>query len=167
MIIARRVMIPVFIFSIVGELDTLGYLVALALVVENICTLVSGHYTDRLGVARTVRFSTRAYGLAMLIYVFLAKTPFTLFLAESYQKTVSSVYDAAFASGMHRHAKDKHPDRLMLFGAAWQMALCFGEILVLPLYALLAYFIGMNVFYLSCAAAVGGIWMVHRYFQRA
>jgi len=165
-IIVRAVMVPIFIYTIVGELDTLGYLIALSIIVEKILTLFAGHYTDKLGVSKVVRFSTVTYSLAMMSYIFLAKTPFSIFLIESYHKVTLNIYNSSFRSGMHAHAREKYPNKIMLFGAGWQMLLCFGMFLVLPIYGLLAYFIGINVFYVSCVFAIVGILMVNNYFKQ-
>ena len=166
-IITNIVIIPIFIYTIVGELNALGYLIALALIVEKICTLTAGHYTDKLGVSKTIRFSAISYPLAMAAYIFLAKTPLSVFFVESYNKIAHNTYMSAYRSGIHAHARKQHANHLMLFGAGWQMSLCFGELLILPLYALLAYFIGINVFYVSCCAAALGIWIIRSHFKEA
>jgi len=165
-IIVRAVMVPIFIYTIVEELDALGYLIALSIIIEKIITLMAGHYTDELGPKKIIKFSTRTYTLAMLSYIFLAKTPLSVFFVESYHKITLNIYGSSFRSAMHNYAREKYPNKIMLFGASWQMLLCFGELLILPLYGLLAYFIGINVFYVSCVFAVLGIFMVNHYFQR-
>ncbi len=165
-IIVRAVMVPIFIYSIIGKMDVLGYLIAIAFVGEKILTLIAGHYTDKLGVSKAIRFSTISHPLAMSFYIFLAKTPFTIFLAESLHKTVLNIYGSAFRSGIHTHIRSNYPNNIMLFGTGWQMALCFGELLVLPLYALLSYFIGINIFYVSCVIASIGIWIINDYFRK-
>jgi hypothetical protein len=40
---------PIFIFTIVGEMDKLGGLFAIAIITENIITLLSGRYIDKIG----------------------------------------------------------------------------------------------------------------------
>lgn len=164
-IIIRAVMVPIFIYSVVGELDTLGYLIALTLMIEKICTLIAGHKTDKIGARKTIRFSLGAYTLAMLSYGFLAKTPLSIFFVESFHKTALNIFDSAFRSAIHNKARKTDGQNILLFGTGWQMGLCIGELVTLPIYALLSVFIGINVFYVACACAVVGMWMVHLYCE--
>ena len=143
----------------------LGYLVALTLVAEKTLTLVAGHHTDKSGPRKTLDYSIYTYSLAMAGYGFLAKTPLALFFIESYHKIVCNITESTFRSAIHAYARQHHGHNIVLFGAGWQMALCFGELLVLPIYALLACFIGTYVFYIAFAAAVFGVYMMRRYFN--
>lgn len=165
-IIVRVVMAPIFIYTVVGKLDVMGYLIGLALIAEKIFSLIAGYYTDKKGVKNILEKASYNYALAMAGYIFLAKTPLSAFLVESYHKTVFNVYNVAFRSGMHAHARDKHPKQILLFGAAWQMSLCFGELLVLSIYSLLAYFMGIDVFYVTCVVAVFGMWLLKGHFKK-
>ncbi len=165
-IIFRSVMVPLILFSLVGKMDSLGYLVALTLIAEQIFTLMAGHYTDKFGVQKMIRTSRYSYGLALIGYMALAKTPLLAFFVETYQKITLNIFNGAFVSGMHAHARRNHGDHILLFGAGFQMALCFGELLVLPLYGLAAYFIGNHIFYVSCAGAMIGTLIVTSSFRK-
>lgn len=160
LIIVRAVIVPIFIFTIVGELDSLGYLIALALILEKFLTLMAGHYTDKLGQLKTISFLSYSYPVAMGIFIFFAKTPLTIFFAQSFHQTLNNIYTSAFNSFTHQSVRNNLGNKALLFGAAWQMSLCFGELLVLPLYGLLAYFIGTNVFYVTFIGAALGVWIV-------
>lgn len=163
-IIFKIIMVPLFISTVVSGFDQLGYLIALAIITEKVFTLLAGHYTDKFGVRRTLKFSVFSYSLAMLGYITAVKTPFSIFLLESYHKIVGNIYGAAFRSGIHAHARKTFPKQLMLMGAGYQMALCLGELLVLPIYALLSYFMGFHIFTVSCIMAAFGVWLAGRYF---
>ncbi len=165
-IIFKAVMVPLILFNIVGKMDHLGYIIALTLIAEQIFTLIAGHYTDKLGVQKIMRTSRYSYGLALVGYMALAKTPLMAFIVETYHKIVLNMYSGAFSSGMHAHARRNHGDHILLFGAGFQMALCFGELLVLPLYGLAAYFIGNHIFYVSCAGAMIGTLIVTSSFRK-
>jgi len=164
-IIVRAVMIPLFIFTIVEQMDHLGYLIALTLIIEKIFTLFAGHYTDKFGTQKTTHISLWTYTSAMGAYIFLAKSPLSIFFIESYYKIVNNIYDSAVRSGFHSYARKHYKNDVLLFGAGWQMSLCFGELFVLPLYGLLAYFIGLNIFYVAFALGIIGVWIVNRYFK--
>lgn len=166
-IIVKSVMVPIFIYTVVGEFDDLGYLIAFSLIAEKVLTLAAGHYTDKWGAKRTIKKSMVAYWCSMGFYALFAKTPLSVFFAESFHKTVSNVYSSAFRSSMHMYAREKYPGRVLLFGSGWQMALCFGELFVLPLYGLLAYFIGTDVFYVSFVFAALGMAVVYDYCRKA
>lgn len=160
MIIVNIVMIPIFIFSIVEGFDYLGYILAAAVIIETVFTLTSGHLSDKYGLTKMLRISSITYPCALILYSVFAKSPFTAFLSDSIYKINWNIFETSFRPHIHRHGRDTYKENLIIFGAGWQMALCFGEVLVLPLYALLAYFIGMNIFYVSIICASIGLWMI-------
>jgi type IV secretory pathway TrbD component len=81
------------------------------------------------------------------------------------QKTAFNIHDNSFIPHIHLRIREEKIDNILLFGTCWQMALCFGELLVLPIFGLMAYFIGMNVFYVSCATGCVGLYMTWSYMR--
>ena len=165
-IIVRSVIIPIFIYSIVEDIELLGYLVALTILVEKAMTLLAGHYTDRLGVQNSMNIISVSYPLSMLGFIFLAKTPFSILLVESFHKINSNFFTSTFMSALHGYGRKNFKDKIMLYGAGWQMMLCFGELIFLPFYGFLAYFIGEAVFYIAFVFAAVGVLVVRQRFRK-
>jgi MFS family permease len=165
-IIVKIVIVPIFLSTFINGFDHLGYLLALALIAEKIFTLLSGHFSDKYGAQQTLKLSKVSYSTAMLTYILATKTPLALFLTESLHKISSAALTSAFISSMHTQARGKFPKEIMLFGTGWQMALCFGELLTLPVYALIAHFIGESVFYITFIGGIIGIWLMNHGLEK-
>ena len=66
---------------------------------------------------------------------------------------------------MHRRAKKKFPN-ILLFGAAFQTTLCYGEVICLPIYALLAHFMGIHVFTVIFSMSIVGTFLCVRFVAK-
>lgn len=166
MIVVNAVMIPVYIYTIVGRVDNLGYLIAAAMLVEQIISLIIGHYIDRSGSAKTLKHVFPWHAATMITYILFAKTPLTIFATETCNRILFNACANAIFSGMHIKARKRFPERILMFGAGSQMTLCLNELVVLSFYALLACFIGINVFYVSCIGGVIGLTIVVHFFAK-
>lgn len=164
-IIASAVTAPIFIYTLVGEMEMLGVLVATSIAVELLVTLFFGRYVDSKGIKTSFRPSVLVHSGCMLGYILFAKTPFSLFLAESFHKISRNLLRSNIMTGLHSSYRtgSKH---LLFYGASMQMTLCFFEFITLPLYALLAVLWGDAVLYLAFFMSAIGLLISAWYFWR-
>lgn len=164
-IIAKAVAAPLFIYSIVGEMDMLGLLVAATIAVELFITLCFGHYLDKKGTSHALRPSVGFNWLCMIGFITMAKTPLTVFLSESLHKISYNLLQSSIVTGLHKKFKNGQA-HLLIYGAGMQMTLCFFELLILPIYALLAFTFGANVYYLIFLGSMIGAYISAYYFWK-
>lgn len=161
-IIFSYVVVPLFIYNVVGSLDHLGYLIAISILLEKLFTLYAGHSVDKYSPIRSMSFATKSYLLVLSAYVFLPKSALSILFAETSNKIVRNLQRSSIRATIHRYVRQHYPNKILSFGAIWEMAFCFCELVALPLLALAAYFIGINVFYVSCALAAFGILIINK-----
>jgi MFS family permease len=164
-IIGAGVIAPIFIYQMVGQFDVMGILIAAAIIVELLVTFLFGRYVDQKGVKRSFRPALLLHSACMLSYIFLAKTVLMVFLTESLHKISRNFLRGSTVTGLHlsyRNGK-KH---LLLYGAGMQMTLCFFELLVLPLYALLSVWMGASVLYLAFLMSAVGVFLCAWFFWK-
>ena len=155
MIIANAVIVPLFIYTMVGEVDTFGGIMSLSFVLEAVISVAVGRWIDKRGQSATFSLAAFANVASSLAYMFCARTPLSATLVESFNKLAINTFYNGYATGVQQLICDKrHP--VLLYCTCWQMALCFGELLVLPALALIAFYFGSAVFYVGFALNIIG-----------
>ena len=93
--------------------------------------------------------------------MFFCTGPFTAFVVQSVNSLAQNMLNGAWLTTLHEKLLGRKYDPV-LFGTALQISFCTFEVMVLPVYALLACFIGKAVFPVMFVAGLGGVYFLWR-----
>lgn len=160
------VFVPLFLFTVVDDLKTYSYLVATAVFTEAAITLIIGRKTDKHGVAHALERSFYLNAFTSGFLIFAVSNPLTAFIGDSLNKFGHSAYMTALRSGMQLIFRSRSKEDLLLFGSSYELVLCLGDMMILIILSLLAYFIGENIFYVAFVLGAWGCFASWRFFLK-
>jgi len=160
-IIAIGNIAPLLIFLVVGNFKILGLVVALSVVLDMLVVIFYGRAIDK-SLDKKSSATAGLQGLGMLGYIFLVKSPISAFIINSYNRISWNIYNSSYSTRLDR--KGLKTSQPFMFGAAHEMNLCFVEVVVLSLFAYIAYLFGKNIFAIVFLSSIIGLYLYTRYF---
>lgn len=137
-IICHAVVIPLFIYHAVGNVQSFGFLMAATIIIQMLVCLALGRHTDRVGHHLSAWWIIGANAFSSLLFLFVPPTVKTLLGMESVNRIAHKAQSNNFNTFVHQTIVVRSQDMLR-FGVAWQVVLCAGELVTLPLLALAAW----------------------------
>jgi MFS family permease len=149
---------PVFIFLVIGNVETIGVVTSLSLVLALVFTYLIGWLSDTRGSRGVLSFASVAQGFAWVIVSFIV-TPFQYFVYASFLKLTEVANHLPFMNLVYKHAKE-HRRRAGEYIVFHEIAHNAGRI-VLGLVVIFGFMAGMEsfLFYFSVA---GGAALLYR-----
>ncbi|MCT4617188.1 MAG: MFS transporter [Candidatus Gracilibacteria bacterium] len=160
-IIAHISFIPLFIYSRVQDFSSFGIIMFIIFFAKALFLFLFGRLVDKKGsekVNKSTGLLNQIGNLSLMIFI---ANPFSLTLANIYTQITRDLFFSS--SQVRQYNKAKKLSFLFMTGV--QMILCFVEIIALSLFALLAFFIGDNIFYIIFLSSILGSYLFSYFFK--
>ena len=142
--IIERQFVPLYLYLLLQDFKAFSIVTIVSLLFRVITIILIGKYTDK-DIKKSNNLVTIIKSSITLIYLFV-RDKFIISINKTISDNVSKVYDTSIQTSIQNIIKESKENNELL-SAVGQMSLCFTEVLVFGLLALIARFIGENVFY--------------------
>ena len=142
--IIERQFVPLYLYLLLQDFKAFSIVTIVSLLFQVITIILIGKYTDK-DIKKSNNLVTIIKSSITLIYLFV-RDKFIISINKTISDNVSKVYDTSIQTSIQNIIKESKENNELL-SAVGQMSLCFTEVLVFGLLALIASFIGENVFY--------------------
>ena len=142
--IIERQFVPLYLYLVLQNFKTFSVVTIGSLLFQVITIILIGKYTDK-DIKKSNNLVTIIKSSITLIYLFV-RDKFIISINKTVSDNISKVYDTSIQTSIQNIIKESKENNELL-SAVGQMSLCFTEVLVFGLLALIARFIGENVFY--------------------
>ena len=142
--IIERQFVPSYLYLLLQDFKAFSIVTIVSLLFQVITIILIGKYTDK-DIKKSNNLVTIIKSSITLIYLFV-RDKFIISINKTISDNVSKVYDTSIQTSIQNIIKESKENNELL-SAVGQMSLCFTEVLVFGLLALIARFIGENVFY--------------------
>ncbi len=142
--IIERQFVPLYLYLLLQDFKAFSIVTIVSLLFQVITIILIGKYTDK-DIKKSNNLVTIIKSSITLIYLFV-RDKFIISINKTISDNVSKVYDTSIQTSIQNIIKESKENNELL-SAVGQMSLCFTEVLVFGLLALIARFIGENVFY--------------------
>ena len=133
-----------YLYLLLQDFKAFSIVTIVSLLFQVITIILIGKYTDK-DIKKSNNLVTIIKSSITLIYLFV-RDKFIISINKTISDNVSKVYDTSIQTSIQNIIKESKENNELL-SAVGQMSLCFTEVLVFGLLALIARFIGENVFY--------------------
>lgn len=143
--IVERFFVPLYLYIVLQDLVSFSTVITVSLLLQLITVIVVGKLTDK-DMKKTNTFVTILKSCITSIYLFL-KNP----LIISINKTISDNFDKAYEASIQSSIQnliEKNSEEKDVLAAIGQMSLCFTEVIVFFVLALVSIYIDKNIFYI-------------------
>jgi len=141
--IIEKFFIPLYIFISLWSMKVLSYIVGFSIIIELIIIWIFWRKIDASD-KKSFFWASVTKSLSPILFIISPINPWILFTVKSYGEVTDKNFDNSFWSLLQKKAKkQKDP---FLFTTAREMSLCFTELIVLILFAIIAYFVGTYIF---------------------
>ena len=142
--IIERQFVPLYLYLLLQDFKAFSIVTIVSLLFQVITIILIGKYTDK-DIEKSNNLVTIIKSSITLIYLFV-RDKFIISINKTVSDNISKVYDTSIQTSIQNIIKESKENNELL-SAVGQMSLCFTEVLVFGLLALIARFIGENVFY--------------------
>jgi len=141
-----KLLIPAYLFLVLGGFQETGFVIAGSTILQVILLTLSGNSLDRHGHAIGVRNAAWLYATSFLGFILVPVSAGTALFLNTTNMTTAMLMDGALITRLHSLLR-RHPmPPFLLFGTAWQIALCSGEVLTLLCMSALTTYVGNGIF---------------------
>ena len=141
--IIERQFLPLYLYLILKDFKAFSVATIVSLLFQVITIIFIGKYTDK-NVKKSNNLVTLIKTSITLIYLFV-KDKFIISLNKTISDNVSKVYETSIQTSIQNIIKESKEDNDLL-SSVGQMSLCFTEVIVFFILAILSSFIGEKVF---------------------
>ena len=141
--IIERQFLPLYLYLILKDFKAFSVVTIVSLLFQVITIIFIGKYTDK-NVKKSNNLVTLIKTSITLIYLFV-KDKFIISLNKTISDNVSKVYETSIQTSIQNIIKESKEDNDLL-SSLGQMSLCFTEVIVFFILAILSSFIGEKVF---------------------
>ena len=141
--IIERQFLPLYLYLILKDFKAFSVVTIVSLLFQVITIIFIGKYTDK-NVKKSNNLVTLIKTSITLIYLFV-KDKFIISLNKTISDNVSKVYETSIQTSIQNIIKESKEDNDLL-SSVGQMSLCFTEVIVFFILAILSSFIGVKVF---------------------
>lgn len=154
--IIERQFVPLYLFIVLKDFSLFSSVIIVSLLFQIITITLIGKYTDK-----NIRKANTLVSIvkAIITGVFLvAKNKITISLNKTLSDNFEKVYETSIQTSIQNMIKEANENNELL-ASVGQMSLCYAEVIVFAILALLGYFIGEKVlfviFVLSIISTIG------------
>lgn len=141
--IIERQFLPLYLYLILKDFKAFSVVTIVSLLFQVITIIFIGKYTDK-NVKKSNNLVTLIKTSITLIYLFV-KDKFIISLNKTISDNISKVYETSIQTSIQNIIKESKEDNDLL-SSVGQMSLCFTEVIVFSILAILSNFIGEKVF---------------------
>ena len=142
--IIERQFVPLYLYLILKNFKTFSMVTIVSLLFQTITIILIGKYTDK-NVKKSNNLVTVIKSSITIVYLFV-KNKFIISLNKTVSDNVTKVYETSIQTSIQNIIKKSKEDNDLL-SSVGQMSLCFTEVIVFFILAILANFIGEKIFY--------------------
>ena len=154
--IIERQFVPLYLYLMLKDFKAFSIVAIVSLLFQIVTITLIGKYTDK-NIKKSNDLVSFIKMSITLIYLFV-KDSFIISLNKTINDNISKVYETSIQTSIQNIIKETKEDNDLL-SSVGQMSLCFTEVIVFSVLALLSSLIGENVFYvifvLSILSTVG------------
>ena len=154
--IIERQFVPLYLYLMLKDFKAFSIVAIVSLLFQIVTITLIGKYTDK-NIKKSNDLVSFIKMSITLIYLFV-KDSFIISLNKTINDNISKVYETSIQTSIQNIIKETKEDNDLL-SSVGQMSLCFTEVIVFSILALLSSLIGENVFYvifvLSILSTVG------------
>ena len=143
--IIERQFVPLYLYLILKNFKAFSVVTIISLLFQVITIILIGKYTDK-NIKKSNNFVTIIKCSITLVYLFI-KNKFIISLNKTVSDNISKVYETSIQTSIQNIIKQSKEDNDLL-SSVGQMSLCFTEVIVFLILAILAKFIGQKIFYI-------------------
>ena len=141
--IIERQFIPLYLFIAVKDFSVFSSIIIISLLLQIITVSLIGKYTDK-NISKSNTLVTIIKVIITSVFLF-AKNKVTIAINKVLNDNFEKVYETSINTSIQNIIKESKEDNDLL-SAVGQMSLCFTEVFVFPLLAIISSFIGEKVF---------------------
>ena len=141
--IIERQFIPLYLFIAVKDFSVFSSIIIISLLLQIITVSLIGKYTDK-NIVKANSLVTIIKVIITSVFLF-AKNKVTIAFNKVLNDNFEKVYETSINTSIQNIIKESKEDNDLL-SAVGQMSLCFTEVIVFPLLAIISSFIGEKVF---------------------
>ncbi|MBP3840551.1 MAG: MFS transporter [Bacilli bacterium] len=142
--IIERQFVPLYLYLILKDFKAFSVVAIVSLLFQVITIIFIGKYTDK-NIKKSNNLVTVIKTSITLIYLFI-KNKFIISVNKTVSDNVSKVYETSIQTSIQNIIKESKEDNDLL-SSVGQMSLCFTEVIIFTILAILAKFIGQGIFY--------------------
>lgn len=142
--IIERQFVPLYLYLILKNFKTFSMVTIVSLLFQTITIILIGKYTDK-NIKKSNNLVTVIKSIITIVYLFV-KNKFIISLNKTVSDNVTKVYETSIQTSIQNIIKKSKEDNDLL-SSVGQMSLCFTEVIVFFILAILANFIGEKIFY--------------------
>lgn len=141
--IIERQFVPLYLYLLLKDFKAFSVVTIVSLLFQVITIILIGKYTDK-NIKKSNNLVTFIKTSITLIYLFV-KDKFIISINKTISDNVSKVYETSIQTSIQNIIKESKEDSDLL-SSVGQMSLCFTEVIVFAILAILSKFIGQGVF---------------------
>lgn len=155
--IIERLFVPMYLYMILQDFKAFSLVIIVSLLFQIITITLIGKYADKNIKRSNNLVSIIRIGITS-IYLF-AKDKLIISINKTVSDNLEKVYETSIQTSIQNIIKESKEDHDLL-SAVGQMSLCFTEVIIFAFLAILAKFIGQDVFYVIFALSIiSTIWI--------
>ncbi len=141
--IIERHFVPLYLYLALQDFKTFSVVTIVSLSFQFITVILIGKYTDK-NIRKSNNLVTLINASITLIYLFV-KDKFVISINKTVSDNVSKVYETSIQTSIQNIIKESKEDNDLL-SSVGQMSLCFTEVILFVMLAILSIFIGEKIF---------------------
>lgn len=142
--IIERLFAPLYLYIILKDFSVFSSVVIASLLLQIVTITLIGRYSDK-NLSKANNLVSMIKAIITGIYL-LAKNKVTISLNKALSDNFEKVYETSIQTSIQNIIKESKEDNDLL-SAVGQMSLCFTEVIVFAVLAILSKFIGEKIFY--------------------
>lgn len=143
--IIERLFVPLYLYIVLQDFKAFSVVVVVSLVFQITTVTLIGKYADK-NIKKSNNLVSIIRVFITTIYL-LAKNKMIISINKTVCDNLEKVYETSIQTSIQNIIKESQEDNDLL-SAVGQMSLCFTEVIVLTVLAIISKFIGENIFYL-------------------
>lgn len=141
--IIERLFTPLYLYIVLKDFSLFSLIIIVSLLLQAITIILIGKYTDK-NISKSNNLVTIIKAVITGVFLF-AKNKVTISFNKTLSDNFEKVYETSIQTSIQNIIKESEESNELL-SAVGQMSLCFTEVFVLAILALLSNFIGEKVF---------------------
>lgn len=141
--IIERNFVPLYLYLVLQDFKAFSVITILSLLFQVVTIILIGEYTDK-DIKKSNSIVTLIKAGITMVYLFV-KDKFIISLNKTVSDNISKVYDTSIQTSIQNIIKESKEDNDLL-SSVGQMSLCFTEVIVFSILAILSKFIGEKIF---------------------
>lgn len=143
--IIERQFVPLYLFIVLKDFKLFSSVIVMSMLFQIITIILIGKYSDK-NISKSNNLVTIIKAIVTGIFLF-AKNKVTISFNKMLSDNFEKLYETSIQTSIQNIIKETKEDSDLL-SSVGQMSLCFTEVIVFAILAILAKFIGQGVFYI-------------------